>query len=866
VGDGPPKRRGLLALALLAVVGIVVALVWPGGAPNGGGGETPALPGPKVPLGGSPSVAEVEGRLFLEGSVPADQPLGDPTLVPATDCVVRVWAAGAQVAAPVRCGADGRFVASLNAGTSGRVSVELEAPGRLRAVVTVDLPEDGRGVLPDVAVGVGQTVRGQVVDLRGAAVGGVVVEARPIPDLGESEPWRRMTADDGTFAIDTLPPGPVALRCAPEGFAPTVVEAIAPQDDVLLRLGGLYDVRGTVLAAGTDAEVGGANVRLQGSGVWPARVVEVEPDGAFSVPSVPDGIYALEAVVGDDPQEPAFASLPLEGVEPDLEVTLALVPAHWVPVLVEDPDGTPVAGARVTLMNAQVGMLGRSATTGEDGTAWLGPVVPGPYVARADGDGLLASPPASVQVEDGAPEQVVLRLERPGRLVVSVVDPAGAAVPGAQIRLRTDAIYSVGEAQTRAATFARTVEAGGTLGVMTGPVPPVPLGDDEETAAWRRTSGSGVAAFEGLVPGAYSVVATHPDYATSAERTATVKAGGRAEVTLVLREGQPLTGRVRDGNDRPVEGAQIRVNDLLLARTDGRGVFDAGPHAGTVRVSVRATGYATQTKTVEIADAPVDLEWTLEDADGVLNGQVLGGNERPVEGARVTVHPRGGTSRTAWTDDKGAFAFQNLARGRAEVMVEHADYVPSSSPVTVDADASITVLLEEGWSTTIVVRWKGTLEPVVGARVRGGGLDATVGERGDAELSGLARETVRLEVSAAGAPSTRRSVRRSAAEGKTIFVELVEGGSLQGRVENYRGDPVPGARVEVRRPGEDEVLATTKASARGRYRFEGLPEGDVEVQAWPPRSAEDQLGTEVLTSDIRRGHVTQQVVFKLPRG
>ncbi len=859
-------RRGFVALALLAVLGLVGALLWQRTHPGAKDAESPGLPGPKAPLASAPPSAEVEGRLLLEGPLPEDQPFDDPSLTPATDCAVQVWAEGNRVAEPARCGPEGRFVASLHAGVSGRVSVEIEAPGRLRAVVTVDLPEDGRGVLPDVAVGVGQSIRGQVVGLRGTPVGGVIVEARPIPDLGEAEPWRRRTAEDGTFALDTLPPGPVALRCAPEGFAPTVVEAIAPQDDVLVRLGGLYDVRGRVLAAGTSAEVAAASVRLQGSGVWPARVVEVEPDGAFTVPAVPDGVYALEAVVGDDPGEPSFASLPLEGVEPDLEVTLALTPAYWVPVLVEDPDGAPVASARVTLMNAQVGVLGRAVTTGEDGTAWVGPVVPGPYIARADGDGMLASAPAAVQVEGGPTEQVVLRLERPGRLVVSVVDPSGAAVPDAQVRLRTDAVYSVGEAQTRAATFARSVEAVGTLGVMTGPVPPIPLGNDDDTAAWRRTSGAGMAAFEGLVPGAYTVVATHPQYATSGERTATVKAGDRVELTVMLREGQPLTGRVRDGNDRPIEGAQIRVNDVLLARTDARGVYDTGPHAGSVRVSVRALGYASQTRTVRVGEEPVDLEWTLDDADGVLEGQVVGGNDRPVQNARVTVHPKGGSSMTSWTDAKGAFAFEGLARGRAEVMVEHADYVAASSPVTVDDDASLTITLEEGWSTTVVVRWKGTLEPVIDARVRGGGLDASIGESGDVVLSGLARDSVRIEVSAAGAPSTGRAIRRSAAEGKTVFFELTLGGSLEGRVENYRGDPVPGARVEVRQAGDDAVLATVRASARGRYRFDGLPEGDIEVQAWPPEAAEESLGTEVLTGDIRRGHVTERVVFKLPRG
>lgn len=858
-------RRGLVALVVLVVLGGLVAFAWRSQVPAADDPPPPTLPGSKASIGAEVARTEVQGRLLLEGTLADDLPLGDPELTPAADCQVRVWQQGVEVAELARCGADGRFVAVLGERIAGRVSVEIEAPDRLRAVVTVDLPEGGAGVLPDVAVGLAQTVRGSVVDLSGAPMPGVVVEARPIPDLTEPEPWRRVTAEDGSFVFDTLPPGPVALRAAAPGHAPTVVEAIAPQDDVLLRLGGLYDVKGRVLAAGTDADVGAAIVRLEGSGVWPARVVEVEPDGSFVVPAVPDGIYAVEAIVADEEGEPAFASLPLEGVEPDLEVSLALLPAQWVPVQVEDPEGLAVAGARVTLMNAQVGMLGRTASTGEDGRAWLGPVVPGPYIARADADEWLASAPEAVQVEDVVADPVVLRLARPGRLVVSVLGPAGAPVSGAQVSLRTDAVYSVGESKTRAATFARTALAGGTLGVVPGPVPPVPLGDGSGATAWRRSATEGVVAFEDLIPGSYTVRASHGSFATSVERTVTVPAGTLVEVTLMLREGQPLTGRVRDNNDRPVEGAQVRVGDVLLARTDDRGVYDAGPHAGAVTVEVRAPGFATQTKTVRVREAPVDLEWVLLEADGVLSGQVVGGNERAVEGVRVTVHPRAGVSQTAWTEDDGGFRFEGLPNGRVEVRAEHEDYVPWAGPLRVDDETSMDIALVEGWSTTVVVRWKGSLQAIAGARVRGGGVDAVTDERGDAVLSGLAKDSLRLEVSAAGAPSVRRSIKRGTMEGRSVFFELVQGGRLEGRVTDFRGDPVSGAEIEVRRPGEDDALASTRSGRRGTYAFAGLPEGDVEVQAWPPTAREDDLDSEVLPSDVRQGHVTQDVVFKLPR-
>ncbi|MEM6296447.1 MAG: carboxypeptidase-like regulatory domain-containing protein [Myxococcota bacterium] len=862
---GATRWRWLLLVGVLALAAAWMA--WRCDSPPPGVDDEVDAPGltQKVPIGAEASAGEIHGRVLFEATLDPEAPWADPALTPATGCTVQTWQAGTRVAEAAGCDAQGRFVATLNPDVQGRVSVEIEAPGRLRAVVTVDLPEDGRGTLPDVALGLGQTVSGVVVDGRGAGVPGVVVQARPNPGLGEPEPWRRTTDEHGAFSFDSLPPGPVTLRASPEGFDPTVVQALAPSADVLLRLDRLYDVRGRVRTDGTGLDAAAAQVRLEGSGVWPARSVAVEPDGTFEVPSVPDGVYALEAVVAGEPDEPAFASVPLEGVEPDLDVTLALVPAHWIPVRVEGPDGEPVADARVSVMNAQIGLLGRAAQADAIGMAFVGPVVPGPYVVRADADGMLASVPEPVQVEDGSPQTVVLRLRTPATIVATVILSDGTPVSGASVSLRTDAAFSIGEAQTRAATFARTLEAAGSLGVTRGPVPAVPLGDGDAALAFRSSGDSGAVVFSDLIPGVYRVRARDAAHADSDEQTVEVSAGDRERVTLTLRSGHRVTGRVRNDNDQPLPDVLVRVEGRVVAQTDDRGVFDAGPHAGRVTLEARAAGYARARETVRVRDAPVDVELVLAEADARISGRVSGGNGRPVEGARVSVHPVDGASRSAWTDEKGVWSFEDLAPGRAALEVEHPDYVPHERAVQIDRETVADVRLVEGWATTVVVRWRGTLEPVEGARVRGGGSDAVADARGDAALRGLARDAVAVTVSAAGAPSVSTTLRRAKDAGGEVFVELAEGGSLTGSVTDYRGDAVRGATVEVFLPGEDTPDMRVRVGRRGRFRFDGLPEGDVVLRATPPAALEEDMVPDEMNSDVLRGHVTRDVQMRLDR-
>ncbi len=783
-------------------------------------------------------------------------------------CQVVAWQQGKRVGAPTVCADDGSFTLALDPGVSGRTAFEILVPGRLRAVVEVDVPGGGRGRLPAVALGVAETVAGQVVDRDGAPVVGASIEAMPIENLDEPEPWRVTTDAEGHFVLDTLPPGPVGLRARAQGFAVSVAEAIAPQDDVLLVLDRLHQMRGRV--AGPADVLARTRVRLEGSGVWPAREVAVDADGTFAFDEVPDGVYALEAIAPADGDGPAFASIPLENVTPDLSASLGLIAAYHVHVTVQDPLAYPLPGARVTLGNAAVGVLQRLATTDEHGQATIGPVVPGPYVVRADAEGYLPAVPVAVTVEDADPEAVTLRLSMPRAIRGRVVDEDGHGVALARIDVEAEELHTVGESEARAKVFAVAAAGTGSLGVTTGPVPPIPRADEEDedgSIAAPRSDQDGYFVVQMLPPGRYRLSASHPDFAHGSEQQVQVKAGTDVEgVLLVLRRGERLTGRVRDGNGRPIDGARVRVDDDTFF-TDRKGEFDAGPRQGRVRIVARAAGLAPATETVLVRNRPVDVELVLRPADAELTGRVEGENGEVLADARVTLHMLDGLSATEvrWTDDKGVYLFEHIAPGRAEIEVDHPDHAPHTQTVDVTrARDRVDIRLARGWSIDIEVRIEGTKDPVAGARITAGDARARTDADGRATISRLTDDVVTVVAEADGFGQASARVPRPDAGDAELRLSIREGGGLAGLVTDYRGDPVAGATVIVRDLDGNEV-GRARTGADGRWKIGGVAEGDLEVEATPPADRDEELAPTALSTDVLRGHVTRGVDLRFDR-
>ncbi|MEZ4452267.1 MAG: carboxypeptidase regulatory-like domain-containing protein [Nannocystaceae bacterium] len=814
----------------------------------------------------SESEGDDDGTGGGEGAPPA------PRLQPPPSCTAFAWSSGERLAGPVHCDGEGRYTLLVD-GSPAQVAVEVLVPGRLRGLL--EAPISGDEVqLPTLALGPASLLVGQVIDARGQPVPSVSIQARPRPDLGESEPWRVSAGADGRFRLDTIPSGPIVLEARAPGYAPTILEVVAPEETVVIVLDGLRDLEGDVL--GPPDLLARAKVRIEGSSIWPPIEVPVAGDGSFRIPQIPDGVYSLVAESPAGPGGgPEYASLPIENVTPDMQVSMALIQALRIPVKVIDGEGTPIAGARITLSGSSIGMLQKVDTTDAQGALAVGPVVPGPYLLHADADGYLPSEMIAVDAQIDVPlPPIELRMLRPARILGIVVDEEGGPVAAATISVESDVLYSPGESLVRARTISALM-AGGSLGITAGVVPPIPLFGDAEVGRWiegaTQSDNEGRFLLDMLAPGTYRLRASHEAHAASGQATVPIHAGEvRGDVRLVLAHGEPLTGRIRDTNFQPIAFARIELDDGSVFTTDGRGVFDAGLHRGARRLVIRAPGMIPQAVEVQIGDRPVDLERILQPASGAIEGRLRDSNDRPITGARIALYPDDGLSPTSvtYSDERGLFNFDALTPGGAVVEVDHPDFAAHERRLRVPARADGRLLeigLSAGWILEFHVRAAGSGDPIAGATVRAGGHNAVTDAAGDAILRRLAAAQVTATVEAAGWVREKIKVARPDDGPAEATVELEEGAGMEGHLQDERGEPVAHARIVVRDRRSGEILAETESDADGAWVVERLSEGDVTVEATPPADLAAILAPVSMDSDVLRGQVTRGVDLRFDR-
>jgi hypothetical protein len=824
------RTRGILLIVLLSLCRAVLpALAEPlpvSGRVTGPDGR--ALPGAHVAL--VPLLSELQrGRLALAGQ------------------------AAPEPAAKAETNEAGGFL--LNAPEPGMWVVRVEARGtvplELRLVPLVDETE-----LPPVRLeadaGLDVLVLGPDRRPRAEALVELVPEERPqaprFRATWEPAPRTGRTAEDGRVRLPRAAGERVQVRA---GLAGQVAEAPAARR-VTLQLGSGRERRFRVASQGRP--VPGALV-LVGEERWPAAVADGE--GAFSLFLSPTDPVQLTLLGKDGAQ----ASVTVEPREPgqQAEALRLSPPAPLDGRIVSARDGEPVRGAFLWLGD-DPGAFERSRG---DGTFQIhGPPehrAPRPVWLKAAAPGYF---PSEMDLGSGRqpPRGLALALTPAVALTGRVLDEGERPVPGAEVR----AVYD-----PATIPMSLSVRRSGGL-VRTGATGRFRLGALLEGVAYRlRVSAPGLAPAELAVP---------------------PPAPGRppADVTIILRTGRTVFGRVLGPGDRPLPRVSVRlapastegVRGRLLERREPerRAVFEAatGPDGrfeissispGTFDLEASAPGFApliVPTLTVpEEAQGPVDFGTVVLAPAVPLRGYVVNVREEPVEGAEIRVSPPDLVEHPAlWpmppdavTGPDGFFEVPGRRTGEVIALtVTRPGFADHRVPdLRVQGPEPVRIVLP--WASSVsgrVVAPDGS--PIPGAAVAvdsppeailGGLASAAVGVRverartddeGRFAFEGIASSVVHVTASAPGRV-TASLVNLELRPGEGLAgLELVleEGGTLEGEVKTAAGRPAPFATVAVAGVGGFGGGLSAQSDGGGRFILEGVPPGRRLVSARHP--------------------------------
>lgn len=733
-----------------------------------------------------------------------------------------------------------------------------------------------------------------------------LVGAPVVVDDGDPLPHVVPTDDDGEALFERLGAAPWTVSATSPGLDPAVKRDVFPGPGTLrLRLERLGAVEVAVIDAGGEPAEG-ATVTIGGPMLWPARTAVTGDEGTVRIAGLRSGIVDLRARLGDQVSDTLMGVAVSRGET--ARATLVLELGRSIAVRVSDATSSsssladPIDGAEVVLAEEGLSTFPLEGVTGDDGEVVLGPVVEGRATLTVVADGFV---PRTVGIGEDELDAgfVEVPLLRGGTIEGRVVDARGYPIAGATLEVvGTDAdgmpVAMVAPRSLlrdrlfdRALTGPLALIPRGELGVMPGPVPPIPTADaalaavpsDADGAPWV-TGGDGRFVATPVAPGRLRVLARHPEYVEGESELVRVDPGGTVTVKIVLAPGGRLEGRVRERDGTPV-AARVVV-------ASARGSFER-------------TTYAAPDGTFAFAAVPSDLVLTVArpeaPTDVVTQLTVDAPPGRRTEIDVVLPAPRDDVALRV-VDRRGG------AVPTAEIRAESLDVdVPLRRTVFSDADGVATVPSAEGVPLRLVARAPGfaprvvELDParreerveltaglVVRGRVTGNGgreriadadvtlsTDTTItgavtDAEGGFELDDLAAGRAWIVVRAAGWPEREVELTITGDDRRPIElppIDLPRAGAVEGVVLSEAEEPVAGARVGLDAvptwlplgPLPPSMVTTDR---EGRFVLPFAPEGRVRVEAYDPdhgRGAVDDV-------DVRPGRTTDRVEIVLEGG
>lgn len=313
---------------------------------------------------------------------------------------------------------------SVRARADGYAPTEQQAraPGRYEIVLTP-----------------ASSIAGRVVDAAtGEPVAGAHVEL--VAEHFEKFAAADSTDAQGAFRVDQLLPGRYTVTATTErGYGRSegsLRVGLGQQlDGALVRLFRAPRVAGKIVIAGSGAPCPEGIVMLREPGHPDDQIEATRRDGWWIADSVRPGTYQPAIYCTNHARREPYAPI-VVGNEDITDLRWEVDPGARIRGKVVTRSGDPIDGAEIYLRRVtgnDPGFAG-SARSGRDGRFESGGLKPGTYQLSAHSD-RGTDPPAgvSVTVAEGATVERDLVLDDTGTLTGTVVDGAGAAVPGVSI-------------------------------------------------------------------------------------------------------------------------------------------------------------------------------------------------------------------------------------------------------------------------------------------------------------------------------------------------------------------------------------------------------------------------------------------------
>jgi hypothetical protein len=877
--------------ALLVVVGAVALLslllgISADSRPRSG-------PRAQTPVAPPAQLAETERDGVLEVQVV------DGEARPLVGAQVRLfWERGQQYFDAGQSGTDGAGRATLERVPRGALWVLADAEGHARASTQL-LVEGGRRDVKLVLTGA-TPLTVKVTDEAHVPL----LDATVLVTTADPLPFGALSDAQGVAKLLRLGPPPFSVKVSAPGYETVTRSGVSGALEVALRRLGSFTVH-VRLPDGKPAAL--ANVEIGGATLWPARSTAADANGDCKIGGLLTGSYDFRA------SKEQLVSRVLMGVllerGQNQEVTLVLQPGRFVTALVTDgagPNPHLVANADVVLAEEGLSTFPLRGRSGSDGKVTLGPISNGPATLSGRAPEFIGS--AVVAVPDVSMDAVRLPLLRGGTLVGDVVDARGFPIDGASIEIiGTDGAGLPISETPQLLRFRRShfswalsgppaMIAAGELGVMPGPIPPIPgsnaalaaaaldsaaqpLDADEELVPWITSAGGRFRASP-VTPGQVRALVRHPDFVEGVSPAVTLTPGGEASVKVTLLRGGSLAGRLKDERDQPVEGAEVEVvaehgtfQRATTTASDGSFAFSALPREVVVNVR-RAENPARIAKRIALTieeEKQETLEIVLPALREPVQISVLDDEGSPLELAEVNVlslDPMAPLRTTAFSDARGQVELGDARGLPLRISVQAPGFARQVLVVAAsDAKAALTLRLSRGalvqGRVTALRGRRGVEGALVTLSFQGLRKTATTNGDGEYHIADVALGPVKLNVShpdfAEGELSTVVSNpgRRDRAF-ELASIDLEEPGAVDGEVRDERGEPVVGARVAVGRapsylPAGALPRGVAVTDANGAFTLQGLPSGATTIDVFSPDRGRGSARVEVQSNRTQSG-------------